>query len=289
MHTELKHLPVTKQKELEAITQVVCQHASVEMLILFGSYARGDWVEEYADDGIHIKYQSDFDLLVLVETRSTSEQTRLEQNIKKAIKELPTYYTPVSILVHDIAFINRRLAKAQYFFLDIKKEGVILYDSAKFALAKPRELSNQERYRLAQEDFDYWHRSAKEFLIDFQSAFERSSFNQAAFLLHQATERLYSGILLVFTRYKPNSHDLEELRRFVNALDQRFIRIFPLSTPEENQRFILLCKAYVDGRYKKNYSITETELTWLAQQVQELMNLMQILCKEKINSFLEKK
>ncbi len=37
--------------------------------------------------------------------------------------------------------------------------------------------------------------------------------NQAAFELHQATESLYTCILLVFTRYKPNTHKLELLRK----------------------------------------------------------------------------
>jgi uncharacterized protein len=288
MPTSLSHLPLPKQQELEAITEVVRQHSTVQMLILFGSYARGDWVEEYADDGVHIKYQSDFDLLIVVETRSTHEQTQLEQKIKKVIKKLPAYYTPVSIIVHDINFINRRLEKAQYFFSDIKKEGIVLYDSGKYALAVPKELSYQERHRLAKEEFEYWFNNAKEFLIDFQNAFERKSYNNAAFLLHQAVERLYSGILLVFTRYKPNTHNLEELRSYVNALDQHFIHVFALSASEETRIFTLLCKAYVDARYNKSYVITMEELTWLAEQVQELTQLMETLCQEKIKSFLEK-
>jgi uncharacterized protein len=287
MDHSLTNLPLSKKQELEAITEVVRQYSTVNMLILFGSYARGDWVEEYAEDGIHIKYQSDFDLLLVVETRSTSEQANLEQKIKKSIKELPVYYTPVSILVHDIEFINRRLSKSQYFFLDIKKEGIFLFDSGKFALAVPKELSYQERYRLAKEDFKYWFNNAKEFLIDFKNAFERGSYNNAAFLLHQTAEKLYSCILLVFTRYKPNTHKLEELRSFVNALDQIFIRVFSLSTPEENRLFTLLCKAYVDARYNKNYTITQDELRWLDERVQELNHLTEKLCQEKINSFLE--
>jgi HEPN domain-containing protein len=176
---------------------------------------------------------------------------------------------------------------AQYFFSDIKKEGIVLYDSSKYTLAVPKELSYQERYRLAKEDFDYWFNNAKEFLIDFQNAFERKSYNKAAFELHQTTERLYSGILLVFTRYKPNTHNLEELRSYVNALDQRFIHVFPLATAEEARLFTLLCKAYVDARYNKSYAITAEELTGLADQVQELTQLMETLCQEKIQSFLE--
>ena len=42
------------------------------MIILFGSYARNEWVEEKYDEE-HYKYQSDFDILVIVETKSEAE------------------------------------------------------------------------------------------------------------------------------------------------------------------------------------------------------------------------
>ena len=76
-------------KELKEIIEFICQNSEVGMVILFGSYARGDWVEEYEDDGIHFKYKSDFDLLVIVsETCKVSEQKKLEQAIFKAINEI---------------------------------------------------------------------------------------------------------------------------------------------------------------------------------------------------------
>lgn len=89
MKNSLSHLPLIKQQELHEIVQLIYQMLQAEMIILFGSYARGDWVEEYADDGVHFQDQSDFDLLVIVETRSVSEQARLQREIKKAVRQLP--------------------------------------------------------------------------------------------------------------------------------------------------------------------------------------------------------
>jgi hypothetical protein len=48
----------------------------------------------------------------------------------------------------------------------------------------------------------------------------------------------------------------------------------------------LLCEAYVDARYDKNYTITPDELSCLLKKVQELTRLTEILCQEKIKSFL---
>jgi len=45
MKTGLDHLPPQKRELITAIAELVTT-ARVEMVILFGSYARGDWVED---------------------------------------------------------------------------------------------------------------------------------------------------------------------------------------------------------------------------------------------------
>lgn len=286
MRTSLSHIPKHKQQELQAIVQHICQRAPAEMIILFGSYARGDWVEEYAPDGIHFDYQSDFDLLVIVETRSSTEQSRLEQKLEDEIEILSDIHTPVSTIVHDIEYVNSRIARTEYFFADIKKEGILLYDSGKFKLGKIRKLSSRNRYNLAKEDFEYWFEKANDMLAIFQLTLNSQKYNEAAFLLHQVAERLYNAVLLVFTRYKPKTHNLQMLRKLVNALDSRFIKVFPLAKEEDRYRFELLRKAYVDARYNKTYMVSLEELSWLAERVIELQHLTKILCLEKINSLL---
>lgn len=255
MKTSIEFLPSHKQQELHAVVKAIRQYPEVEMIILFGSYAKDKWVEEYVDDGTHLQYQSDYDLLVIVKTRSISVQRRLEADIMAMTQDIPEIKTPVSAIVHDIEFLNRRLEKAQYFFSDIKKQGIVLYDSGQLKLKEPRELSNQERYQLAKEDFEYDFENAKDFYELFEFSLNKKKLNKAAFLLHQVTERLYTTLLLVFTRYKPNTHDLRILRRVVNTLDQRLIKVFPLNDSVERYRFMLLRNAYVDARYKKAMSL----------------------------------
>lgn len=162
MRTGLAALPSNKQQALQTIVRSITQHYTVEMIILFGSYARGDWVEEYEPDGVHFQYQSDLDLLVLVATRSLTEQNRLEQKLEDSMEQL-AIQTPVSILVHDVDYVNSQIEKAQYFFSDIKKEGILLYDSKRYQLEKVRKLSQKDRYHLAKEDFDYWFSNAKSY------------------------------------------------------------------------------------------------------------------------------
>lgn len=280
----LDYLPQEKQVELTKIITLINEVSPSEMIILFGSYARNEWVEEKYDEK-HFRYQSDFDILVIVETKSEAIQGRLEREIEEKIEKTEDIKTPVSIIVHDIDFVNRRLSKAQYFFTDIKKEGILLHDSGKFQLKEARELLPSERKKLAQEDFNYWFNSAQEFSDSFQFNFKKGSFPIAAFELHQVTERLYSGILLVFTRYKPNTHDLAVLRKLANSVDNKLNKIFPLDSTDNKRLFKLLRKAYIDARYKPSYIISHDELLMLSQQVNELRKIGEIACYEKIESF----
>ena len=76
MRKDVDHLPATQQGELERVQRVLMEefaeaigkattpsrrNGKILKIILFGSYARSDWVDE-PENG----YQSDFDLLVVV-------------------------------------------------------------------------------------------------------------------------------------------------------------------------------------------------------------------------------
>jgi predicted nucleotidyltransferase/HEPN domain-containing protein len=284
MKTALDHLPEQKQQELQRVIEIIQEEIDLEMLILFGSYARGDWVEDLDPETFQYRYQSDFDLLVVTETPRQAD--RIEQNNQLSRRLAKTIHrTPVSLIAEDIQFVNRRLRKSQYFYIDIKSEGILLYDSGKFQLAEPIEISPKERKQLAEKDFDYWFKNADDFIKYHKLAFGECDLNKSAFFLHQATECFYGTILLVFTRYKPSTHDLEKLSQRVSSIEPRFLSIFPRSTEKEKEYFKLLRKAYVDARYKQSYTITKKQLAWLAERVQELQALTEKLCKEKIASY----
>ncbi|MGD8914226.1 MAG: HEPN domain-containing protein [Candidatus Thiodiazotropha sp.] len=284
MKTTLDHLPEQKQQELQRVIEIVREEIDLEMLILFGSYARGDWVEDLDPETLQYRYQSDFDLLVVTETPRQAD--RIEQNNQLSRRLAKTIHrTPVSLIAEDIQFVNRRLRKSQYFYIDILREGILLYDSGKFQLAEPIEITLKERKKLAEEDFDFWMKNSNEYLRQYEHAISDESLNVAAFNLHQVVERLYGAILLVFTRYKPSTHDLEKLSQRVSSTEPRFLSIFPRSTEKEKEYFKLLRKAYVDARYKQSYTITKEQLSWLAKRVLELQALTEKLCKEKIASY----
>jgi uncharacterized protein len=283
MKNSLEHLPEGKQHQLRWAADIIRETVNPDMLILFGSYARGDWVEELADDGVHYQYQSDFDLLAVVKNEALATSIERKDSLHKRLNR--EIKTPVSLIAEDIHFVNRRISKGQYFYTDILREGILLHDSERFELAEPQELSMPERKKQAQEDFEYWLENARQCYGGFEIFLQREWYNKAAFELHQTTERLYGTILLVFTRYKPSTHDLEKLGQLVASIEPEFLKVFPQGTEEDKAKFELLRKAYVSARYKPSYSITRQELEWLAERVMHLQALTEELCKMKIASY----
>lgn len=281
-------MPEHKQKELKLITRIILdKFPEAEMIILFGSYARGTWVEEsYVEDKVIYEYASDFDILLITKDQKIASQARKQTFVEQAIEKKKQIKTPVSIIYHGINYVNTSISQGHYFFTDIKKEGILLYDSGKYKLAETKELTPAAKKKNAEEDFEQWFESAKRFYTNYQDNFKRQWYKEAAFLLHQAVERFYHTIIVVFTGNKPKMHNLETLGKRAANMDGEFLKIFPRDTVEQDRLFKLLKHAYVDARYKKEYKITKAELEYLAKRVKILQRLTKKICKAKIESFV---
>jgi HEPN domain-containing protein/predicted nucleotidyltransferase len=279
MNHSLSHLPEYKQKQLREMTEIIVKAVDPEKVILFGSHATGKWVEDrYVENNILHEYISDYDILVITK----QGDKRKDYEVQDVIENRCRFKTPVTAIVHDIDFVNKMLSEGHYFFSDIEKEGVMLYDAEVTLLAERRPLSPAEMKVIAQEYYEQWFESAKEFLITTQDCYKRGSLKIGVFNLHQAAERTYNAIVLVFTGYKPNTHNLDKLKRYTKSFSRDLVTVFPENTPEEVHLFDLLKRGYVDARYKKDYKITAEELQILIDRVGKLQEIAERICKGKI-------
>lgn len=283
MKTSLSHLPKEKKAELKKIVETLLEYKEVEMIILFGSYATGKYVhrDRYVEDGIIYEYKSDYDLLIILSRNKQADNPSFVYGITEKLHEL-RLFTPVSPIYEGAAFVNEKLSEGNYFFNDIKSEGILLYNSRRKKLARKRKLSIEEVRKQAQDYYAEWFESANDFLFGFDKHLEAGKYKNAVFELHQATERYYHTLSLVFTGYKHKTHNLEDLGRAASTLNLEYKKIFPRKTQVEEHHFKLLQKAYIDSRYKKGYSITKKELEYLSKRVAKLRALTAKTCKAKI-------
>jgi predicted nucleotidyltransferase/HEPN domain-containing protein len=298
MKQNLDHLPEGKRRELEFVVGVIREGFATAIahrtqprfrtgkllkIILFGSYARGDWV----DDPIG-RYHSDYDLLVVVDHEDLTDVpefwAKTEDQLLEELSAGKQLRTPVSVIYHSIAEVNEKLELGRYFFIDIVREGIVLHEEPGYPLAEPRPLSSEEALRETREYYEEWFVSAGEFLDDFRSNLERGRLKKAAFELHQATERFYHCLILVRTLYSPRTHSLNRLRKLAEDFEPRLVEVWPRDQKFERRSYELLREAYVKARYSRHYRITAEELEWLGSRIDRLQALIRALCEERIEA-----
>ena len=292
MKTSIEHLPASKRNEVETIVTVLREefeknvntnngnknNGKIQKIILFGSHATGKWVKDPANG-----YISDYDILVIVNKEKLVEEHKIWQIAEDRI-EL-RIRPPLNIIVHTLSEVNNLIHQGQYFFSDIRKQGIILFETDRRELSQPGNLTPAELKEIAIKDYEHWMSMVSGFTTAFKAVMDINDFNTSAFLLHQTTERLYSCLLLVLTNYKPNSHNLKLLNSLAISQDERITEVFPQGNREHRSCFQLLKKAYIDARYSKHYEITKEQLIWLAQRVEMLREITEELCKERIDSY----
>jgi predicted nucleotidyltransferase/HEPN domain-containing protein len=299
MRTDVDHLPPAKQRELERVVEIIfdefgdamalARHewkkkARILKVILYGSYARGGWVDEpHTAKG----YQSDYDLLIIVNDKRIADRVKywlkLEERLDRELAITGALRTPVNFIVHTLQEVNDGLAHGRYFFMDVAKDGIALYQSDDTELHQPKPKTPEQALEMAQEYFDEWMPAASGMLETAHFSVDQGRLKDAAFLMHQSTERLYHCVLLVCTFYTPHVHNLGFLRTQAERIDARLTYVWPRDTKRDRARFEKLKEAYVKARYSKHYRITKEELEWLGEQVEELGRVVHEVCSERLD------
>lgn len=297
MKTDLSHLPQAKQRELARIVRFIFEEFAdtivmaegkrkagrILKVILFGSHARGDWVDEpHTAKG----YVSDYDLLIIVNQQGLTDLDLWHNAEERLIRETQitkVLRTPANFIVHSLKEVNDALAQGRFFFMDIARDGIALYQSSETELHRPKPKEPGDALDMAQEYFDEWFPTAAQFFRQYQHAHADGAPKIAVFDLHQAAERMYHCVLLVLTYYTPHRHNIAFLRSIADTLDARLVDVWPRNDRRSRALFTKLRDAYVKARYSKHYAVTTEELEWLAERVQELSKVVNQICSERIS------
>lgn len=299
MRSDLDHLPERQQRELERVRDILLagfeaakngggggtstwrRGGMVLKIILFGSYARTDWVDE-PENG----YLSDFDLLIIVNNEKLTNIADYWWNSEDQILRDPAIGRTVNLIVHDIHEVNDALRRGEYFWTDIVHDGIALYEIPGHPFATPQPMTARDSadmaarsYEAKLADADTWLRSVDRSKIDWDGLSARKN---AAFQLHQAVEAAYACFLLVHTFYFPRSHNIKFLRSLAEDVNTRLIEAWPREQRFDRRRFELLKRAYVEARYSDQYDASADDLNWLMARARTLRDLVAALCQQRI-------
>jgi predicted nucleotidyltransferase/HEPN domain-containing protein len=300
MRTDLDHLPAAKQREIERVKAIIFEEfedalvlakhewkkkGRIEKIILYGSYARGGWVDEpHTAKG----YRSDFDILIIVNDKRLTDKVdywlKLDNRLIRELAIDKTLKTPVNFIVHTLQEVNDGLAHGRYFFMDVAKDGIALYEADDRQLHVPKPKTPEQALKMAKEYFEEWFPAAMRRYEFAKFGVEKGHLKETAFELHQTTETLYHCVLLVCTFYTPHVHNLGFLRTQAERLDMRLVDAWPRELRTDRAKFEKLKEAYVKARYSKHYRISTDEILWLCEQIEQLGGAIQTICSERLDA-----
>ena len=294
MKTSINYLPEQKRDELRRIVKCVLEVLpGCEMIILYGSYARNTYVDydQRIEYGIRTCFMSDYDILVVTNTRF---QRHVISHILS--KATDNYYkgmnrnesTTVQFIDESIDDLNKAIDKNRYFYTDIKREGIMLYNCGRYKLARRRKQNYREIKELAEEYYNERFERGNEFLLGAIFYNEQGLHKMASFNLHQACENYYNSIILTFTLYSPKEHSLIKLSARAKTHSLESSKAFPRNTEEEKRLFDLLQDAYVQARYSLHFRITQEDIEALIPKVELLRDIARQCCEERIKVYAAK-
>lgn len=232
-------------------------------------------------------YQSDFDLLIIVNHEKLTDIADYWYVGEDRILRDSTIVRQVNIIVHDIKDVNNALKRGEYFWADIVRDGIALYELPNHPLVTPVPVTKVEAFKTATRYFDEWLPSTDRALVTAleqtqKGACDKGWRKDAAFNLHQAAERAFACFLLVMTFYFSRSHNLKFLRSLAEDKDMALIEAWPRDNKQDRRRFELLKRAYVEARYSANYEISIEDLDALYTSVKRLRDIVSQLCEKRI-------
>jgi HEPN domain-containing protein len=189
--------------------------------------------------------------------------------------------------------VNQGLSRGEYFWVDIARDGIALYELPGVELATPKPLTAADAYEMASNYLaqqlpavDRWIKLADVSRAESQTDSEWAK--NAAFNLHQAAETAYTCFLLVRTHYVPRSHNLKFLRSLAEDKEPRLVDAWPRATKLDRRRFELAKRAYVEARYSASYEIGSDDLAAITTAVRTLRDTVEAVSRVWLDALREK-
>ncbi|WP_243958841.1 HEPN domain-containing protein [Methylobacterium sp. J-067] len=295
MKTSLDHLPRLRQRQLHYVVRVLLEefekktergtqawtrNGRVLKIILFGSFARGDWV-----DSPSTGYLSDFDILVVVNHPKLTDKAEYWEEAEDRLTRrhlIDIRFPEINFVLHDYADVNDQIARGRPFFLNLVRDGVALYEAMGFRLAKPGHMSPEIIREETIGNYEGWLPYAQDELVAATTIRQLGNWRDAAFMAHQTAERAYTCVPLTLNLYSNYTHNIRNLRKTAESLAPELRDVWPPQNGLSRRCFERIKDAYIKARYSPHYEITDEELTYGFARLEELLVLVRAVCERHI-------
>ena len=290
MKKSIAFLPKKNREDLKYLVELILDKIPVcEMIILYGSYARGTYVsyDEREEFGIPTSFKSDYDILVI---NSAWGYEKIENKLV-SVRNIydkrgdHRYRVPVQFIHDSIKKVNEDLKYSRYFYTELKRDGIMLYNSGNNKLARRKPLNFGEIKKQGEEYFGEKYAKARLFMEQAVFMYDKEEYVMSSFNLHQACENLFCAILLTFTLKNDKEHNLEELFKVSRGYAPELIRVFPVGDEEEERLFKILVCSYIEARYNPEFKVSREDVEDLMVKVEKFEEVTKQVCERRIKEY----
>ena len=290
MKKSIAFLPKKNREDLKYLVELILDKIPVcEMIILYGSYARGTYVsyDEREEFGIPTSFKSDYDILVINSAWSYDKIENKLASVRNIYDKRGDhrYRVPVQFIHDSIKKVNEDLKYSRDFYNELKSVGIMLYKRGKKKLARRKPLKFGEIKKQGEEYFGEKYAKARLFMEQAVFMYDKEEYVMSSFNLHQACENLFNAIMLTFTLKNDKEHNLEELFKASRGYAPELIRVFPVGNEEEERLFKILVCSYIEARYNPEFKVSREDVEDLMVKVEKFEEVTKQVCERRIKEY----
>lgn len=278
MLTSINHLPSSQEKKFREAVYAIATAVAPEKIICYGTRTRLMHTWSVVDPVLNSTMKTDYDLLIITKPGIKHR----EHEILDIVAEHSTEETRIVAIAHSLCAVNKALEQGRSFFVNIYKNGILVYDSSGIHLATPPICDNADHLTDIKAQWHQHFGLAVEFLAGASYYISSGSAALAVFMLHQAAEHSCIALVNACIGYRPATHNLNRLLALTENFSEYPSYIFPKVSKEEIDLFTTLARAYSDVRYTANFKVSIEKAGVLRQRVKDLQEIAEKLYKKKI-------
>lgn len=257
------------REQHKQLVDIIIKACTVEKIFLLGSTLMQRRTESIfmpnAPSCIHIRH---YYVLVLINNEQGHNQ------VQDTIENCCAKFIPVTAIVLNKDWFEEWLMEGHPFAQAVFSKAVVLYGEEEaipiLTTTKDEETVKKEQQAVYTQGLN----KAEEFLAGADLYRIRMQNKMCSFMLHQAAEQSLHTILKLHTGLHVVTHSLDKLVRYCSMVSNKLPEIFITTNEKDKRLFTLLQKAYIDTRYKDEYSINTTDLLALTEKVKRLHGIL---------------
>lgn len=260
------------EEPIEKLKEKLLGFLTPQKLYLLGITSLQRRIESlFSLHGISTKWIDHYYLLVLIHKPKEQSLTAIQDKIENNLQ----HFVSVTAIVLDMDQFTQWLKEGHPFAAAVYEKGYILYEREEINLSCPRQINEEQLKKENETLFIQSKLKVEGFLAAADLHRIRKEYKLSAFMLHQVTEQILRAMLIINTGLRINTHSIDRLISCCSMFCPQLVDVFNRNNEREEKLFSLFNKAYIDTRYKDDYTITYEQLSVLTEKVKMIKQLFE--------------